>query len=93
VTQPAVAADLLQALDVLRALAPQVALDDQPRIDQVAQLDDLFLGQVANLAVRLDPDLGEQLVGRRTPDPVDVRETDLNALVERNIDGGDSSHA
>src|SRR3954463_16270327 len=46
VAQPAVAADLHQALDVLGALASQVALDGQVLVDVVAQLADLVLGQV-----------------------------------------------
>ncbi len=55
--QAAVAADLLQALDVLRALAPQVALDGQLVVDRVAQLGDLVLGEVADVGVRVDADL------------------------------------
>src|SRR3954471_6214473 len=92
VTDSAVAADLHQALDGLRALAPQIALDDVLGVDQVAQLGDLVIGQVAHGAVRLDAELGEHLVGGGATDAVDVRETDLDALVERDVDPGDSSH-
>jgi len=86
VAHAAVAADLLQALDVLRALAAEVALDHVVRVDQVAQLHDLLLGQVADLAVGLDPDLGQQLVRRRTSDPVDISQADLDPLVEGDVD-------
>src|ERR1700749_4763539 len=92
VAQASIAADLLKALDVLRTLSPQVALDDDLRVDQLAQLDDLLLSQVANLAIRLDPDLREEMVGRRPPNPVDVCETALDPLVERDVDPGDARH-
>jgi hypothetical protein len=67
--QAAVGADLLQALDRLRALTAQVSLDGDLIVDQVAQLDDLLLGEVADLAIRLDPDRRQQLVGSRRPMP------------------------
>src|SRR5579863_1403689 len=86
VAHAAVAADLLQALDVLRALASQVTLDDDGVVDEVAQLHDLFLGEIADLAIRLDPDLGQQPVGGRTTDPVDVGQADLDTLVEGDVD-------
>src|SRR3954449_5669742 len=86
VAETAVAADLHQALDVLRALAAQIALDRQIAVDGVAQLADLVLGEVANVGVRGHTDLGQQLVGRRAADPVDVGQPDLNALVERDVD-------
>src|SRR3954471_22247153 len=50
--QGAVAADLHQTLDVLRALAAQIALDREVAIDRVAQLADLVVGQVADVGVR-----------------------------------------
>jgi hypothetical protein len=52
-------ADLHQALDVLRALAAQVALDREV-VDGVAQARDLVLGQVAHVRV------GETLLRSRT---------------------------
>ena len=56
-TQAAVAPDLHQPLDVLAALAPQVTLDDVVAVDDVAELGDLVVREVADLAVRLDPEL------------------------------------
>src|SRR5207302_5951006 len=49
--QAAVGADLLEALDVLGSLTAQVALDRDVSVDQLAQLDHLRLGEVADLAV------------------------------------------
>jgi hypothetical protein len=87
-----IAADLLQALDVLRALATQVTLDREFAIDGVTELDDLVLGEVAHVGVGVYPDLAEELVRRRAADPVDVGQADLGALVERDVDPGDTRH-
>ena len=75
--QAPVAADLLQALDVLRALAPQVALDGQALVDRVAELGDLVLGEVADCTVGVDAELREKLVDVERPIAVDVRQADL----------------
>ena len=64
----------------VRDVAAQVALDGEVALDEVAQLDDLVLGQVPDERVRVDAGLGEQLVRGRAADPVHVRETDLSAL-------------
>ena len=90
--QTAIAGDLLEAFDVLRALAPQIALDGQSLVDRVAQLCHLVLGEVAHVGGGADSDLLEDLVRRRTPDAVDVRETDLRALVQRQVHSRDSCH-
>src|SRR5215210_2026082 len=56
VADPAVAADLHQALDGLGALAAEVALNGVVAIDQIAKLRDLVVGQVADVGVRADPE-------------------------------------
>src|SRR5262249_18369493 len=56
VADTAVSADLGQALDRLRALAAQVAFDLVVRVDVLAELRDLLLGQVAHLRVRVEPE-------------------------------------
>src|SRR2546421_402436 len=78
----AIAADLHQALDVLGALTAQVALDHVLAVDQVAELDHLVLGEVADVGVGRDVDLREDLVRARPADAVDVRQPDLDALVQ-----------
>src|SRR3954447_24010980 len=93
VAQAAVAADLHQALDVLRTLTAQVALDGEAAVDGVAELADLVLGQVAHVGVGRDARLRQQVVRGRPADAVDVRQTDLDALVERDVDAGDAGHA
>jgi hypothetical protein len=92
VAQAAVAGDLLQPFDVLRAFAPQVALDREAVVDRVAQLGDLVLGEVADIGVRTDPDLVEDLAGRRPADAVDIGEPDFLALVQRQVYAGDTCH-
>src|SRR4051812_5349981 len=90
---PAVATNLHQPLDVLAALAPQIALDDVVAVDDVAELGDLLVREVADLAVRLDPDLGEDVIGSGAADPIDVGQANLHALVEGDVDPCDASHA
>src|SRR5262249_35371112 len=92
VAQAAIAADLHQALDRLRALAAQITLDRDVAVDEVAQLGDLVVGQLAHVGVGRDAGLGEQLVRGRPADAVDVGQPDLDALVERDVDPGDACH-
>ena len=90
VAQAAVAADLHQPLDVLAALAAQVTLDLELRVDVVAELRDLFVGEILDLRVRVEAELGGNLARRRLADPVDVRQPDLEPLLVRKVDSGDS---
>src|SRR3954453_21923418 len=64
VAEAAVGADLHQPLLVLRALAAQVALD-LARLDRLAQLDDLVLGQVLDMGIGVDFRLFEDLARGR----------------------------
>ena len=64
----AVGADLGEPLDVLRALAAQVALDLE-LLDRVAKLDRLLLGQVLDVGVGVDPDLLQQSFAVERPTP------------------------
>jgi hypothetical protein len=85
-----VGADLAEALDRLLALAPQVALDLEVRVDVGAELRDLFVGEVADLRVGVEAELGRDLARGRLADPVDVRQPDLEPLLVREVDAGDS---
>src|ERR1700758_1391332 len=55
VADPLVAVDLDLALDVLRHLAPKVTFDLVLRVDEVAQPDDLVVGEVAHARRGIDP--------------------------------------
>src|SRR4029453_8279782 len=65
--------DLHQPLDVLGALAPEVALHEQ-LVHAVAQLAHLVLGQVLHVGIRAHASLGQDLVRGRAADAVDVGE-------------------
>ena len=89
--EPPVGADLLKALDVLGTLPAQIALD-LVVLDRIAKLDDLVLGQVLDLGVRVHPGLLEDVPGRRAADAEHVGEADLGPLVEGDVDSGDARH-
>ena len=88
----AVRADLTEALDRLLALAAQVALDLEVRVDVVAELRDLFVGEVLDLRVRVEAELRGDLARGRLANPVDVRQPDLEPLLVRKVDSGDACY-
>src|SRR5262245_57275441 len=83
VPQAAIRADLGQTLDRVRPLAPQVTLDLVVRVDVVAKLRNLVLGQVAHLRVARQPERVADLLRGRLADPVDVGQPDLEPLLVR----------
>src|SRR4051812_43860114 len=93
VAEAAVAADLHEALHVLRALAAEVTLDGQVLVDEVAELADLVLGEVADVGVRAHAGGEEGALGLRIADAVDVGQADLDALVQGNVDACDAGHS
>jgi hypothetical protein len=90
VADAAVGADLGEPLDRLLPVAPQVALDLEVRVDVVAELRDLFVGEVLDLGVRAEAELDGDLAGGRLADSVDVGQPDLEALLVREVDSGDT---
>src|SRR5712692_7357524 len=92
VAHASVGADLRQALDRLRALAAQVALDLEVRVDVLAQLRDLLVGQVADLRVRGKAELLADLERGRLADAVDVGQPDLEPLLVREVDPCNTRH-
>jgi len=93
VPNPLVRTDLDLALDVLGDLASQVTLDLVGPVDELADLADLVLGEVAHLRAALDPRALDDLVRPGGSDAVDVAQCDVHALVAREVDAGDPSHA
>jgi hypothetical protein len=81
VTDPPVRADLAEALDRLRTVPAEVALDLEILVDVTAQLRDLLVREVANLRVGIEAERGSDLARRRLADPVDVRQPDLEPLL------------
>src|SRR5262249_40911176 len=93
VPEAAVAADLREALDRLRALAPQVALDLHVRVGVVAELRDLVVREILDLLVAIELERVADLLRGRLADPVDVREPDLETLLIREVDACDASQS
>src|SRR5262249_41566616 len=92
VAEPAIAAPGDEPLDVPPHLAPPVALDLVVGVDLSADARDLVVGQVVGLAARIDLRTGTDAQRQRSPDPVDVGERYLHALVARQIDARDACH-
>ena len=88
----AVRPDLDEALDVQRHLATEVALDLVRAVDDLAEPVDLVFREVPNARVRVDVRLLEDLLAGRQPDPVDVGEGDLDALLARDVDARNTCH-
>ena len=92
--EAAVGADLGEPLDVERDLTAEVALDPALQLlgDDVAQLADLGVAQI--LGARIGGNTGERqhsLCSGRA-NPVDVRQGDLDPLVPRDVNAGDTCH-
>jgi len=86
----AVRADLGEPLDRLLPVAAQVTLDLELRVDVVAELRDLLVSQVLDLRVRVETELRGDFARGRLADSVDVGQPDLEALLVRKVDSGDS---
>src|SRR5438034_4240387 len=84
VTEAAIGADLREALDVLRAIAAKIALD-LAGLHRLAKLHDLVVGQILDVGVGIDADVGDDLPRRRVADPVDVGQTHLDPLVDGDV--------
>src|SRR6476661_2270318 len=76
----------------LGALAPQVSLDLEAAVDDLAQAVDLILGQVARARVARDVGSRQDLARRRGTDAIDIGKRDLRALLTRDVDAGDACH-
>src|SRR6201999_3036730 len=90
--QAFVAADLDLPADVGVDLAPQVTLDAVVRLDVVAELDHVLVGQVLDAEVRADARGLQQLLGAGTADAVDVGQRDLHPLFAGEVDASNSCH-
>src|SRR5690606_7757379 len=92
VTDALGAGDRHLAADVGLDLAAQVALDLVVRVDPVAQAAELVLGELVHTGVGVDPGVLEGLVRAGAADPENVGESDLHALVAREVDAGKACH-
>ena len=92
VTQPAIAGEVHQPLDVHRGLAAQIALHRVIGVDRFADVQDFLIAQVLNTAFRRDLQLLGDFLGLGPPNAVDVGKRDLNALVGGDVDPGNTCH-
>src|SRR5699024_815056 len=93
VAQALVGADLDLASDVGLDLAAEVAFDLPRGLDGVTQGRNLFVRQVVGAQVRGDAGLVQQLGGTGGADAVDVGESDLHALVARQVNSSKACHS
>jgi len=89
-TKAAIAADLHEPLDVLARLTTEVTFDLEVPVDVLTQSNDLFFREVAHTSVRADAGLAKDRLARGEPNPKDVGQADLNALLTREVDTGDT---
>src|SRR5215831_11435002 len=92
-TQPSVAAEVHQPLDIHRHLAPQVALDYVVAIDDFANLQHFLIGQLRYPAGLRDADFLHDFIGLFRPDAMDILQCNNNPFVGRYIDAGDAGHS
>src|ERR1700683_1906617 len=87
-----VAADLYLPPDVRLDLAPQVTLDLVGRVDPVAELDQVLVGEAVDPGVPVDAGGLQCLQRPRPADAVDIGERDLDPLIAGQVDAGKSGH-
>ncbi len=92
VAQPAIAADIHEPLDIELDLFAQIAFDTALRIEDRADAVELFLAQITDLPVDINVCFRKNLFGASTADTVDIGQTDLSALLWREIHAGYTSH-
>ena len=88
----AIAADLHHALDVQRNIAAQIAFDLQIVLDVFTDLVDILLGQVLHAGVRVDAGSGENLLRGFHADAEDVRQSDFDPLLTRQVNARNTCH-
>jgi NTP pyrophosphatase (non-canonical NTP hydrolase) len=84
--------DHLQARDIVLDLAAQLALHLIFRLDLLAQRRDLLLCEIPDLLAQIDAGLVQDPLRQRAPNPVDIRERNIHALVAWQIHSSNPRH-
>src|SRR2546423_5932265 len=92
VAQAPVGADFDQPLDVEGDLATQLAFDFGFLVDDVAQAADLLVIEILDAQVRVDVGDCQDTPGGVGTDTEYVGQRDLDALLTRNVNAGDTRH-
>jgi hypothetical protein len=92
VAEALVTADVHLALDVLRDLTTQVALDLEVLVDERADPGDLFIREVTDAGGGIDLGRFADLLCSCLTDSVDVGQGDPGLLLSGDVDAGDACH-
>src|SRR5690349_6619676 len=90
--QTPIAAEIHQPLDVHRHLPPEIALDSEVAVDELADAQHLVVGQFMHPALRRNAELLADPVGRGAADAMDISEPDRDPLLAWNVDASYSRH-
>ncbi len=90
-TQTTISANFRQTFDIELHLTAQVTFNSQTA-DRVAQGLQFGFGKIAHTGIWIHARLSNHLLARRTTDPVDVGERNLDTLITRQIDTFNTSH-
>ena len=91
-TNAAIAADLHHALDVQGDIAAQIAFHLQVVLDVLTDLVDVLLSQVLHAGVRVDAGSSENLLRGLHADAEDVRQSDFDPLLTRQVNARNTCH-
>ena len=92
VADTAVAVDLLQAADVSGNSTAEVTFDEQVILQDLGDLSDLILREIAGHEVAVDTDFSDDFQRLGGSDTVEITQRIFNALVSRNVNTDDSRH-
>ena len=93
VAEAAIGAEIHQALDVDRHLAPEVALDKVVPIDRLANLHHFCVGELGHATLSWNVHLLADFLSLLRTDAVNILKRDDDALVGRNVNAGYTSHS
>ncbi|MPN52755.1 hypothetical protein SDC9_200417 [bioreactor metagenome] len=88
----AVAVDLLEPADVGHDHAAQIAFDDDFGLQHHRNRSDVFVGQVFGAKVGRNIELGDDLLGDRRPDPIEIAQGELDLFITRDVNPNDAWH-
>jgi hypothetical protein len=86
--EPTVQSQVHQSLDIHGDFTSQITFDLVLFINDPTDTGDLSLGKVVRLRVPVHTGLGQDLLRRGPPDPIDVRQGDFDSLVLWQINAG-----
>ena len=92
-TQPAIAPDIHQPLDVHLNLLAQVTFDPALLVDDRAYAIHFFFAEFADAFVDTHSRVSENLIRARSSDAVNVRETDFSSFVSWQVYTCDACHS